>query len=172
EREARSDLLLERQIQQPVGRRVEQPRLAVRADRLVFRQAAARRRLVQRHAEAAEHTDRLGLAEQVAARVLHEAARRDLQPRRAGAAIFFLRDLQQPPLAAEAVADRRRRRLLDGDEQVAARFVAVPQLVDAGAAEQAEAEQPPLRVVDLREAEGIARLNLQLALDRARGRAH
>ena len=51
-------------------------------------------------------------------------------------------------LDAAAVADRRRRRFLDRDQQIARRLVAVAQLGDARAAEQAERGQPPLALVD------------------------
>ena len=69
-------------------------------------------------------------------------------------------------LEPAAVADRRRRRFLDRDEQIPPGLVAVGQLRDPRAAEQAERGKAALRLDDAVDAERIARLDLQLALDR------
>ena len=117
--------------------------------------------------DAREEVQRAVLAEHVAPADLEERARRDVEPLGRDAALGR-RDDDAADLDAAAVADRRRRRLLDRDQQIARRLAAVAQLGDARAAEQAERGQPPLALVDRAEAERIAGLDLQLALDRRR----
>src|SRR5207249_3722714 len=73
------------------------------------------------------------------------------------------------PLETAADADGRRGCLLDGDQQIARRLVAMTQLADAHAAKQAEGGEAALAVVDGGEAERAAGLHLQFAPDRRGG---
>ena len=77
-------------------------------------------------AEAAEEVHRPVLAEQVAAADFEERARRHLELLTDGAAQFLAADRTQAALQPSAETDRRRRGLLDRDEDIAGGFVTVP----------------------------------------------
>src|SRR6188508_2742003 len=96
-------------------------------------------------ADAGEQVQRPVRAEEVAASQVDECAWRDFELLLRGPSLDLARHDPQPPLDASAISKCRRRRFLDGDEQVAAGLVAVPQLGQLGcAAKQLERRQPAL----------------------------
>ena len=166
--EARSNLLLDGAVQEPVGGGVQDARLPEGADTPILRGRFG----IEGMREAREEIHRSVFAEHVPAADFEEGARRDLEALGRHAAGLPGAHHAQPPLDAPAVAHRRRRRLLDRHEQVARRLSAVAQLRYACTAEQPERGEPALALVDRAEAERVARLHLQLALDRPRAGAH
>ena len=74
-------------------------------------------------------------------------------------------------LDAGAVADRGRRRFLDGDDEIAPRLAALADVGDGDAAEEAERAQAALALEDLGQAERVARLQRQRPHDRLGGGA-
>src|SRR5690606_26937655 len=111
-----------------------------------------------------EQVDRLVAPEQVAPAVLEEAAGRQLEHLHGGTAGLV------PPealsaLEAPAVPDRRRRRLLHADEQVAMVDAAVIELGDPHPAEEAEGADPALALGEVGVAERHAGLEHHLAAD-------
>src|SRR5439155_22680260 len=104
------------------------------------------------------------LAEQIAAADLEESAWRNLQ-RLGGRGARILASDEEAPLHAGSVTDRRRWGLFDGNEQIPLALVVVPQLRDLHAPKQSKGVQPPLAFKFRREAQRLARLDLELSLD-------
>src|SRR5206468_9726062 len=134
----------------------EEPRLAKRAYDAVFGDAGGGR-VLRVQAEAREQVDRAVAAEEISPPDLEEYSRREVElvarrtaRRRAG---------HEPPLEPAAHAEGRRGRFVDCHEQVARRFVTVPEFADPDAAEQTEAGQAALAVVDRSQAERPPRLH-------------
>src|SRR5207247_10833391 len=93
-----------------------------------------------------EEVRRPVLAEQIAPADLKRRPRREFEPL-LGTAIVREADGTQPHFTAGAAANRRRRRLLDGHEQIARRLAAVAQFGDARAPEETERVERPLALV-------------------------
>ncbi len=122
-----------------------------------------------RRLSAREEVHRAVRAPEVLPADLEEAAPGQLQPLARLAARRVLPQVAAD-LDAGAIADRRRRRLLDGDDQVTLRFAALADVGHGDATEQAERAQAALALEDLGEAERVARLQRQSPLDRRRWR--
>ena len=181
--EARARLLLDRAGDNRVGRRPEHPRLAVGAEHAILGDSCrttGRQRagfiehvgILQVHADAGKEADRPVLPEDVPPRDLERPARRDIQALRGRASVVGAPNHAEPPFGAGAEHDRRGQRFFDGDQHVALALVAMGELGDLDAAEQAERRKPAAALDLGRLAERVAGLDLQLALDGLRARAH
>src|SRR5205823_7631025 len=100
--EARSNLLLDLAVQQPVDARAEQARLVEGRAREVFGESVpdsrTRRQTLGMKTDAGEKIQRPVLAEQIPAPQVDERARRQLELLRSGAALHHTVHDAQPPL--------------------------------------------------------------------------
>src|SRR5581483_7369410 len=181
--EARPDLLLERARDGAVGRRrSEQAWLAVRAEHAVFGHAerSVRGQLsplvehllrgpqMERHA--GEQADRAVLPEQIAPRDLERASGCDVEA--VGGLLEARANHAHAALEAGPVHDRGGGRLLDDDEQVAPRGVAVAELGDLNSPKEPERGQTA-SALDLRRlAEWVTGPERQRPLDHGRAGPH
>ena len=182
--EARPERLLDAAADREVGVGPENAPLAVSEPREIFVEAISafvchlrgigRRRgadAFRPEADAREQIERSVLAEQVAAAHLEEPARRELELLDG---VAGLRRSHQPlaPFEPAAVADRRHRRFLDRDDDVAAVLLAGKlEIRDVDAAEQPERRDARARLVFLLLRERLPALELHFAQNRFARRA-
>ena len=181
--EARSDLLFERRRHTKIGA-AEDARLAKLTDHPVFRKAEAARfgqhgRLIgedQRirgvQGGAGEEVHRAVPPEQVPPADLEGGAWRklDLVGRHVG--LIGAPHHPFPHLEPAAIPERREGGLLDRDQDIPMRAVAVPQLGNPHPAEETQRNQPALALADGRGPERASAFELELTLDRVGLRPH